>query len=488
MPKLTGGLKHTVWSLLDAASYPVIYVALTPLLIHHMGTLIFGFWMVLNTLGVVLQLFNLNLGYTAMRHVAAERATGNTILVRDIINSLLKITTVQFFGIAAVGAAFMILLSGTGWLGEYGYDIPYGALCVLLASLLGGLKFFEQVFQNIIKSYEHFREAAILNMILRIGMLGVTLAAAILFPKQIVAVMTANLVFSVCYLCLQFAYIRRVLPFYKPAAVRADGLRRRLLGYSMWPWIQTIAVVITFQADRFWVSGYAGLEEVSAYGIVATMFNHIHLIFMAMIAWISPRIIALHAAGGDPAREYAFIRSILTFISISSLLLFYALSPILFRLWLGADMYRGMEGYIQAFTGFELVFVQTVMPVFYLNGSGKEREATWITIALCFACHALMLGGLWAFEAPVALVHGMTIGACLLTPVFNAAANRRIFRPAAARRALPEIIPAYAAIGIIYLPSTWMGLCLALLAGWALWKYHLVHLNNRLVWKQVLGV
>ena len=41
-----------------------------------MGTVAFGFWMVLNTLIVVLQLFNFNLGYTAMRHISAERAAG----------------------------------------------------------------------------------------------------------------------------------------------------------------------------------------------------------------------------------------------------------------------------------------------------------------------------------------------------------------------------------------------------------------------------
>jgi len=488
MPKLPAGLKHTVWSLLDAASYPIIYVALTPVLIRHMGPVIFGFWMVLNTLTVVLQLFNLNLGYTAMRHIAGERASGNTSLVRDIINSLLGITLFQLCGIMAIGAILTLIIAWTGWLGDYGHSIRYGSLCFLLASLLGGLKFFEQIFQNIIKSYERFREAAILNMIFRIGMLCTTLAAAILFPKMIVVVMLANIAFSLAYLALQYAYIHRILPFYKIAGVAEGGIHKRLLRYSMWPWLQMIVVVLTFQADRFWVSGYAGLKEVSAYAIVATMFNHIHLIFMAMIAWISPRIIAMHATGQDPSREYAAIRSLLTVISIGSLLLFYALSPLLFRLWLGADMYLQLEGYVQAFTGFELAFVHTIMPVFYLNGTGRERQATWITIACCAACYVLMLVGLLVLGSPVALVQGMAIGACLIIPVFNAAANYWIFGKRHAWKALPELIPVFAAIGIINVSSTLTAILLALGGGWTLWKYYLVHLSNRNVWKQVLGV
>src|SRR5215217_2186411 len=195
MPKLPSGLKHSIWSLVDTISYPVLYFTATPFLIKYMGPVVFGFWMVLSTLTTVLQLFNFNLGYTAMRHIAHERATGSTQLVRDIINSLLKITFLQLLGVTIIGGILALVLSWTGWLGDYAVHFRYGAVCFLLASVLAGLKYVEQLFQNIAKSYDHFRSASILNMIYRTGGLVLTLIIAMSFRQMILYVLIGNVVF-----------------------------------------------------------------------------------------------------------------------------------------------------------------------------------------------------------------------------------------------------------------------------------------------------
>jgi O-antigen/teichoic acid export membrane protein len=484
---MSRGLRHTIWNLLDSVSYPIIYFALVPYLMRYMGPVVFGFWMVLGTVTVVLQLFNFNLGYTAMRHIAHERAAGSDRQVTDIINSLLVITFFQFVGIVVVGCILSVIVSQTTWLRSYTGNFDHGALCFLLASLLGGLKYFEQVFQNIVKSYEHFKGAAIMNMIYRIGTLAGTLIISVLFPSMIVYVLLGNIIFSFCYLTAYYAYMCKVLSFYKATAVQETGLIKRLLNFSVWPWIQTIIIVSTFQADRFWVSSYAGLKEVAAYGFVATMFNHINIIFTAMVAWMSPRIIGMYAKAENPEAEYQFIRSLLAIFTIGSLLVFYWLSPVIFSSWLGAERYGMMKDYIQGFTGFEIAFVHTIMPFFYLNGTGKERQATYITLLCCGACYVLMLGGLWMFHSPVALVRGMTIGVCLTVPLFSIVSNRYITGRNKDWKQVLDMIPVFVAIGIVYTSSPLLMVILILTGVWAIWKYYLIHLNNREVWKQVLG-
>lgn len=488
MPRVPGGLKHTFWGVLDTVSYPIVYFALTPSLIKYMGSVVFGLWMVLNTVTVVLQLFNFNLGYTAMRHIAYERATGNNRAVTDIINTLLKITLLQFLGIAIIGAILAFILSNTGWLGTYAKSFHYGSLCFLLAALLAGLKYFEQVFQSIVKSYDQFKGAAILNMAYRIGTLSGTLAIIILYPKMILYVLIGNIIFSLCYLAIHFGYIKKLLPFYSLQPVVQPGLMKGLFSYSIWPWLQSIIIVLTFQADRVWVSGFAGLKEVAAYGLVATMFNHIHMIFTAMVAWVSPRIIAMYARGEDPDAEYTFVRSLLTVVTMVSLLLFYLVSPIVFRLWVGDAMYVQLRPYIQGFTGFELAFAHTIMPVFYLNGTGKERNAAYVTILCCSLCYILMLGGLWVFHSPVALVHGMTIGTCIAIPVFNTIAQRKIVKYQNWPMGILEMVPVFAAIAFIYTSSPIAQAAEVIIGAWALWRFYLIHLTNRTVWKQALGI
>jgi O-antigen/teichoic acid export membrane protein len=476
-----------MWGLLDSISYPVVYFALVPFLMRSMGSVVFGFWMLLSTVIVVTQLFNFNLGYTTMRHVAQERVAGTEQSVTDTINCLLKITLYQFGGIVIIGSGLALFMVNTHWLSSYSDNFQHGALCFFLAAVVGGLKFFEQVFQNIAKSYEQFREAAFLNMFYRIGLFAGTLIISLLFPKMIVYVLAGNIIFSIVYLSAYYTYIHRALPFYSLTSVKAHGLMRRLLSFSIWPWIQTLIIVCTFQADRFWVSGYAGLKEVAAYGFVATMFNHITIIFTAAVAWMSPRIIGLYAKSENLETEYHFIRSLLTIVTIASLLLFYWASPAVFGIWLGHERYALMKGYIQAFTGYQIAFVHTIMPFFYLNGTGKERQATLITLLCCGTCYLFMLGGLWLFHSPIALVRGMTIGTCLTVPVYNIVTNRYIDGQSHRWKAILDMIPVLAAIGLVYTSSPLLVAILLMGGILTLRRYYLIHLNKREVWKQVLG-
>jgi O-antigen/teichoic acid export membrane protein len=485
MPKLPAGLRHTIWSLADTVSYPVIYFACVPLLIRYLGQAGFGFWMVLTTFMVVLQLFNLSSGYTAVKHIAHARASDDPAAVPDVINGLLRITLYQFGGCLIIGAVAALLIYYTGWLSDE--NLRHMPLCWGLAALMAGLRFVEQVLQHIVKAFERFRAAAMLNIFYRCSSLLLTLVLAAGIGAQIHLLLIANILFLLVYSIGHYRYLRRLLPAFRFARPRADDLMQRLAGYGVWPWIQTIVIVACFQADRFWVSAYSGLAEVSAYGLVATMINHINIIFTAMVGWASPRIVGIHARGESPATEYHFIRSLLTLISIASLLLFYFISPLIFPLWVGAEEYARMAPYIRGFTGFEIAFVQTIMPFFYLNGTGHERSATYATILCCGSCFVLMLVGLIGFHSPAAMVQGMTIGVCLTVPVYNAIANKQLAAGARPQSIISDMLPVLAAIGILYSASLLLSLGLVLLGGWALGRYYFTNIRQAAVWKQVLG-
>lgn len=483
--RLPRGMRHAIWSLADTAAYPVLYMAAVPLLIRYMGPVVFGFWIVLNTVIIVLQLFNFNLGFTALRHIAHEQATGNNSLVKDMINGLLRITFLQLAGVLLIGGLLSLVIASTDWLGGYATSFRHGAICFTLAALLAGFKYFEQLFQNIIKAYELFRSAAILNMISRIGSLLLTIMVAAQYRGNILYVLSANAVFSLAYLVLHYAFICQALPFYKAGRVQDTGIRKRLLSYSMWPWVQLIMVVLTFQADRFWVSGFAGLKEVSGYGLVATMFNHIHMIFMALVAWVLPRMIAMHARGDDTKELYTTIHRLLTTITLVSLLLFYAVSPVIFRLWVGAATYESMKWYIRGFTAFELVYVHTILPFYFMNGTGRERRATYATLLYCGAAYVLMIGGLIWLHDPAAMVMGMTLGVGLTIPLFNSWTRQYMQRSNSWPEVLMELVPVYAAIVLVYIPPSWLMAVMALVLAITLWKYYLSHLLNRSIWMQV---
>jgi O-antigen/teichoic acid export membrane protein len=449
-----------------------------------MGLVIFGLWTILNSIITILQLFNFNLGITAIRNVSRELAHDNRQGVSDVINGLLHITIALMVIACGAGLFLSHAAVNEGWWGLKDVQVKDISMCVFLSAVMAGLKYFDQVLQHIIKAKEKFALAAILNMIDRFGLLIITLVMAI-NNYSLVSILWANVVFLLACLLMQFLSIKVIMPFYTPGLVKDAGQYKRLLNFSVWAWLQSMMVALTFQSDRFWVSSYAGLKEVSGYGLVSTMFNHIHIIFTAMAMWLMPRISAMTTKGGDPSALYRKVRGGLFGVVVVSLLFFYFVSPVLFPLWVGQQTYSYMVSYIGPFVAFEIVYAHTIMPVFYLNAAGKERLATRMTLLYCGACYTGMLCGLLLFHSSVALVCGLAVGMALSVPIINMAVQKSMHGSYSLEEGIMEMAPMYISILLIYTDNAWLGLGLCLLILGLLWKYYLSSLFNKNLWKRV---
>jgi O-antigen/teichoic acid export membrane protein len=480
--ELPKGIQNSIWSVLDAALYPVFYMATVPIMMRSLGVVLFGLWIILSSLITIFQLLNLNLSITAMRSVSAELSSDDESAVTEVINSLIYITSVLFIIAIICG----IFLSETavkyGWWGLKDLSGTNVVLCIFLASVLAGLKYFDQVFQSILKAKEAFKLASVLNIVNRFGLLLINLAMAV-NGFSISDILLADIVFGLLFFTLQFISVKRTFIFYRLKKVRSKSQHKELLRFSIWPWLQSLFIILTFQTDRFWVSSFAGLKEVSLYGLISTMFNHIHIIFTAMAIWMLPRISAMLSKNEDPAELYLLVRKGLLSFIILSLLFFYLIAPIIFPIWIGAENYINSQQYIRAFVCFEIVFAHTILPVIYLNASGNQRLATLLTFIYCAVCYAFMMLGLWVFKSPVALVEGMAISMCITMPIVNFVSLKVMRSNYNVKQAIFEMMPMYAAILLLYTHNIYALICLLIIAAFFLWKFYLSALFNKYLWK-----
>lgn len=482
--RLPQGLKHAFWSLLDTAIYPVFYLATVPIMLHYLGATLFGFWILINTIITILQVFNFNLGYTALIRISHAQGKGLLSRVSELINALLKITFLQWLALIAMGSLAAVIIGRTRYLDSYSIPIHQASLCVFWAAILAGLKYLEQLFQNIIKAYDQFRTAAILNMISRFGSLGISLLLAATYHADILVILVGNVAFSITYLIIHFLVINKVLPFYKPSIKTVPGLEKQLIAFSMWPWIQSILVILTFQGDRLWVSTFSGLKTLALYGLVATMFNHIHMIFMAMVTWVFPRLIRMEAQQKNSYEWYQQISGLFTCISIGLLLLFYFSSPFLIRTWLGNENYGQMKYFIRAFTVFEILYVHTILPFYLLNGTGSEKKATIFTFGYCALCYVLMLGAMYGMGRPEALVEGMALSMVISVPVLQELVNRQYGQGLKYWDLFLGILPSFLCMALVYTNVLWLQILFLIGAGFLFWRYHLSSFFNSGLWKQ----
>lgn len=483
--KLSSGLKHSIWSVLDAALYPAVYMATVPLLMRHLGAEAFGFWIILNTLMTTLQLCNMNLGVTSIRFVSAGLAAADDDKVTDSINAIFRINFIITGIVLLAGGLLAFTVAGNGWWGLHESDISYIFLCLLLSVMLACLKYFDQVLQGMLKAREQYKTASLLNMANRFGLLVINLGLA-LSGYSVRAMLWANLLFNILYLVIYFLLIRKAFPAYRIGRVHDRAVTRQLLRFSIWPWLQSIVIVLAFQTDRFWVSSFAGLKAVSVYGLVSTMFNHIHMIFIAMAAWMMPRISAMTSRGDNPALLYNQVRNVLLTAIVSMLLCLHAAAPFVFDLWVGKDMYAQMSGYLRAFIVFELLFAHTIMPFFYLNAAGRERTATLLTILYCVMSYACMLGGLYLFGNPEYMVLGMAAAMAVTMPVANYVTARKMGNPVSIAAAIMEMLPMYLACILVYVHESWTGPVLLLLVAMTLWRSYIASLVKDGIWRRLI--
>jgi O-antigen/teichoic acid export membrane protein len=475
-------VRNSFWSVLDAAVYPVVYMAMIPVMMNGLGPTVFGLWIVLNTLMTTLQLFNLNIGLTTIKKLSGYAAAGDERKLNLALNAILRITLLLIAGVSCIGLLIAFVLPHYNFLGIDSRIAGNVTACIVLAALITGTKYLDQVFQSVLKAFERYRSAAILNLFNRLGLLSVNVMLAVRH-SSVQELLLANIAFTLLYLLVHFLFISRSLPMLHFSLGDGRLLTGSVLSFSMWPWFQSIIVVIAFQTDRFWVSSYSGLEEVSSYGIVATMFNHIHMIFAAMAAWALPRISAMVARGDNPQATYDQIRGILFSVAITTLVVFNYCAPALFTFWIGGEAYRGMSVYIEAFTIFELLFVHTIMPFFYLNAAGKERAATRVTFFYSLGCYVMMIAGLHVFKEPLFMIHGMSLSLCVSMPVVNYFVKRQLSGTASVKRTIAEMLPVYLAILMVWLPQSWVGLLLIPLIAVFLYQYYLLPIVEQRLWR-----
>lgn len=471
--KFPKGLKHSFWNALDAAVYPVIYLSCMPMLVEGLGVEAFGFWIVLNTIIITLQLFNLNIGLTTTRYISFAAAKESFTQTNRLINALFQIAVGLALFVCLLGIV-VSMIPGLHELLQLGLaPVKNIGVCMALSFVIAGLKFLDLYFNSLLKAAEQFRLSSILNTLSRTSVLLLNVALA-LNHCTVTELLWSNLAFIVGYLFVQLYFVKRAFPGLQFSSRLEIRWYKMLLKFSVFPWLQFLIVVIAFQTDRFWVSAFAGLSEVSAYGLIATIFNHVHMIFTAMAAWTLPRIAAMTAKGTDSAETYYRIRNTLLAFTLVSLPGFYFLSPFILKLWLGATFYQSLAGYVQAFTAFELLFIHSIMPFLYLNAIGREKQAAGAALLYSSCSYILMLIGLLVLGHPIYMLLGMTAAMAISMPFVNKMTEARLNNKTPGfLHFFRDMLPFYFAVAAVLISIDWLKavfLALSLIAFYSLYR------------------
>lgn len=473
-------IKNSIWNLVDIFLYPFLFLATTPYFIDKLGEKQFGVWMLVNSIMISMQAFNLGLGTAVFKHVAAHLGKKNYNEIKHTFNTNFSLSFIIHLVCISAGVFLGI---GVKYFGFFKIEPAYINL-VSLGAVLGGtivgFKFYEQLVSYTFKAFERFDIATWISSGTKLSMLTVNILLVYL-GYGLISLFISSISISILGLVIGFLFIKKLVPGYSVNLNYEKAHVKRELTFAIWPWFQSLAIIITFQSDRFFVVSYLGLATLSYYGLVATIFNHIHMGFNSISPWLAPKITKLHIQGKDTKELYLTARNFSLIIALTALLIFSIVNGPVLRIFLGQDKYNHVIEFIKLFTLFELFFVYAIIPNYFLNAAGYEKLYFKIVLFYCTTIILGMLGGYFYFKTAEGILIGLTIATGFSMFVQNLVINNVIFKQNGLKESILLFLPVIIIIASILSPEIWIKVPLILASCLSLYlifiKYFSINLN-----------
>lgn len=406
-------LNNSIWNVLEVLLTPLIFFLSIPVFLNLLGLEKYGLWMLVNSIVVVMQAFNLGLSFSTYRNVAEAIKRDDTQRIFSTINTNLTLNLLIFAVAALVGLVLSAGIYEYDWFIEGSIKRTELIISVLIGVLILFLKLTEQIVFNVFRAFEVFKYVTIIAVSVKIFVVLTNIGIAY-FYQSIPLILVSTAFFTLAGILTSFYFLKQFLPSYRFTFSWNERLIRKEIDYALLIWLQNVAVICVYQGDRLVVSYLFGLSALSYYAIVSTLFNHIHMALSSLTSWVFPRTIKRKGSEEDAQRFYVKVRNLSIVASVFLLSVFSMISEPLLSLWLGIDRFASLQSILRGFLIFEFFFIFTIVPNHFLNGSSRELfQLKNVGMYTFFNALGIGLGAL-LFDSVEAMVYGLA-----LTSVFG---------------------------------------------------------------------
>lgn len=418
---------NSFWSVLDVLIYPIFFLATTPFFIKNLGADLFGIWLLMTTLNVSLQALNFGIGSALVYYTAKYTTSKQYEKLSNIFNSIFNLFIFLIPILFLFGYLISLIFANTDF---FNIPIEYKSLAVksvLITSLIACFKIFQTTLMSILNGKEIYNVNTIVNTLSRIVVI-LLAVVLVIFKQGIFEILVVSLIVNILATIVYFMSIQIHFDHYTFKLFISKESLTEVFSYGFWVWLQSIFSTISFQLDKFFVTAISGPSLLVYYSLSSTLVNQMHMVFGALSSWLFPRISSLIEKSKNFVSIYTSVRSlVMTFAYISILVLIFIKQPLLI-LWLGEENTLIMLPLFNLFLIYEIIYVQTIIPVFLMQGMKKIKLAT----AYIFVYKGLIILGMtYAYfktKDVESLISFMTIPLFLVLPVLHYIIDRRTIK------------------------------------------------------------
>ena len=468
MMKKSTNLQNSAWNLANILVYPVAFLATTAFFINRLGEDVFGQWMLINSyVFIVVNVASFGMSNSITAHVAEAVGQNNETKLNAYINA-----SSRLLGRLTILTLLLAIIMFGMFYSNFYFFTEYIWKTLIVATLLIMSKFPELLYQSIFKGFEQYKLSAIYNISTRMLMLFLQL---ILVWKgfSLLAIFVSSLAVSLLFSIWQGIEIYKKLTGYSLVIFQALPERKEIYHFGFWNWVQTNIDIASFQLDRFLVAYFLGTATVTYYVLAATIANHLHMAFTAVVGWLLPKITRLKASLIDTRLYFHTIRAVSIGFSLIVIVTLFAVSKPLLTIWLGPDKFEKIVVFYKLFLAFEALLILSIVPKIYLNGIKSLKFITVIEFIYKTGMIVGMLVFFVIWKSGESLVFGQIAALLIFMPVEYFVINQRILKENPFRETIMTVLPSLFVVAAILSPFWLWSLVFVLAAALVYWRTYL---------------
>jgi O-antigen/teichoic acid export membrane protein len=394
---------NAIFSIVDTAFLPLMFVALTPIFISELGLVTYGLWALINSLSILLTISGFGCSETVIRYFSVLRGNSDLGSEKKFSEIFSTFFYFQLLIVIVLAIVFYVL-----FLVNYSfvkYSIPtlsiYDSnLTLLSVHLLISVRIIEVFNLSFFKGLERFDISSVFSI----------LSKAISMACQVVAIMYSDSFYNIflfqalflgSIVIVQLGYIYKSNS--EALSIRSFNLStlKAYMPYSFWSWASSSFNLVSSQLDRILVAHFLKLEALAIYSVAILVFSNLHAILAASVSWIFPRVATLTTLK-ETNLLYKRSQLCLTLAALLIVMLFWLLIDFVPLIFGGLGNHDNSI-FVCAMVSILPIYALTITPHLYLKGLGlvsdnfKADVASFFTrlFILPLALGSLGLYGAW---------------------------------------------------------------------------------------------
>jgi O-antigen/teichoic acid export membrane protein len=356
-----------------------IFLVLTPVILHALGPVTYGYWVIVNSIGGYLLLADLGLSAAVARHTAIHRASGTADSLSRLLSTLAAV---------CIGSVLLVLAATAATAPRLAlmFDVPAGLESTVTAAfVLTGVNAAAVLLTFFVASINY--GANRLDVTKGASILGqVVMAAATVYllrrGQGVMALAAATLAGTLASLGVNAIYLRttfpdvRINPMWFDRDVFAETWR-----YGMRTCVLSICNRLVNYTDAIVIGAFVGAAAVASYELTYKVCFFATYLFSSLSTAAFPRFSASTAAGDEGAVQGAYLGvvrlSMLIAVPVGICLAAF-LQPLL-TMWAGPGMFAG-TAVLAALMVMHLLHAIGTPGVMFLQSAGHNTELMYAEI------------------------------------------------------------------------------------------------------------